>query len=118
MPERFELQFLHEDGSWWSEATCLAGRFERLADGPVVFYAMTCSSGEDAPRGIDFLFDSHRLNVAISRAQCLAVLVHCPRLLDADCPTLETMEQVDNVYGFVEMAEAVEAPSLSGPARV
>ena len=27
----------------------------------------------------------NRLNVAVSRAQCLAVLVHCPRLLDADC---------------------------------
>lgn len=76
---------------------------------PVVFYAMTCSSGEDTPRGIDFLFDSHRLNVAISRAQCLAVLVHSPRLLDADCPTLEAMELVDGVCRFVEMAEPVEA---------
>ena len=46
---------------------------------PVVFYAMTCSSGEEAPRGIDFLFDDHRLNVAVSRAQCLAVLAHSPR---------------------------------------
>ncbi|MEK6272844.1 MAG: TM0106 family RecB-like putative nuclease [Actinomycetota bacterium] len=85
---------------------------------PVVFYAMTCSSGEDAPRGIDFLFDSHRLNVAISRAQCLAVLVHSPRLLDADCPTLEAMELVDGVCRFVEMAEAVEAPVFGERARV
>lgn len=77
---------------------------------PVVFYAMTCSSGETAPRGIDFLFDSHRLNVAISRAQCLAVLVHSPRLLDADCPTLEAMELVDGVCRFVEMAEPVGMP--------
>jgi hypothetical protein len=36
MPERFELQFLHEDGSWWSEATCFARRFERLADGSYI----------------------------------------------------------------------------------
>ena len=36
MPERFELQFLHEDGSWWSEAICRARRFERLADGSYV----------------------------------------------------------------------------------
>ena len=35
---------------------------------PVVFYAMTCSAGEDVPRGLDFLFDAHRLNVAVSRA--------------------------------------------------
>jgi predicted RecB family nuclease len=72
---------------------------------PVVFYAMTCSSSEEAPRGIDFLLDDHRLNVAISRAQCLAVLVHSPRLLDADCRTLHTMELLDGVCAFVEAAE-------------
>lgn len=71
---------------------------------PVVFYAMTCSSGDDVPRGIDFLFNRNRLNVAISRAQCIAVLVHSPRLLDADCRTLEAMELVDGVCKFVEMA--------------
>ena len=56
-------------------------------EAPVVFYAMTCSTGEDVPRGLDFLFSANRLNVAVSRAQCLAVLVYNPRLLDADCPT-------------------------------
>ncbi len=76
---------------------------------PVVFYAMTCSSGDDVPRGIDFLFDSHRLNVAVSRAECLAVLVHSPRLLDVDCPTLEAMELVDGVCRFVEMATPLTA---------
>lgn len=65
------------------------------------------AAGEDVPRGLDFLFDSHRLNVAVSRAQCLAVLVHSPRLLDADCATLEAMELVDGVCRFVELAEPV-----------
>jgi predicted RecB family nuclease len=76
-------------------------------EAPVVFYAMTCSAGEDVPRGMEFLFDAHRLNVAVSRAQCLAVLVHSPRLLDADCPTLRAMELVDGVCRFVELAEPV-----------
>jgi superfamily I DNA and/or RNA helicase len=75
-------------------------------EAPVVFFAMTCSSGEDVPRGLDFLFDRNRLNVAVSRAQCLAVLVHSPRLLDADCRTLEAMELVDGACRFVELAEA------------
>lgn len=70
----------------------------------VVFYAMTCSSGEDVPRGLDFLFSRNRLNVAISRAQCLAILVHSPRLLDADCKRVETMRLVDGVCQFAEMA--------------
>jgi uncharacterized protein len=78
-------------------------------EAPAVFYAMTCSSGEDVPRGIDFLFNKNRLNVAISRAQCIAVLVHCPRLLDADCRTLEAMELVDGVCRFVELAHPVRA---------
>ena len=60
-------------------------------EAPVVFFAMTCSSGEDVPRGVDFLFDRNRFNVAVSRAQCFAVVVVNPRLLDADCRTLQAM---------------------------
>ncbi len=70
---------------------------------PVVFYAMTCSAGEDVPRGVDFLFDANRFNVAISRAQCLAVLVHSPRLLDAECHSLETMALVDGACRYLEL---------------
>jgi uncharacterized protein len=76
---------------------------------PVVFYAMTCSAAEDVPRGVDFLFDAHRFNVAISRAQCLAVLVHSPRLLDVDCSSLAAMELVDGVCRLVEMAHPIAA---------
>ena len=42
---------------------------------PIVFFSMATSSGEDAPRNLAFLFSRNRLNVAISRAQCLAYLV-------------------------------------------
>ncbi len=76
----------------------------------VVFYALTCSSGEDVSRGLDFLFNANRLNVAVSRAQCLAVLVHSPRVLDADCRTLEAMALVDGACRFVEMAKASRGP--------
>ena len=70
----------------------------------VVFYAMTSSSGADAPRGLDFLFQSNRLNVAVSRAQCLAVVVCSPRLMDAACSTLEQMRMVNHVCRYGEMA--------------
>jgi uncharacterized protein len=83
-----------------------------------VFFAMTCSTGEDVPRGLDFLFDRNRLNVAISRAQCLAVLVHSPRLLDADTRTLEAMALVDGACRFLELAGAVAAPAAVTVARV
>ena len=45
---------------------------------PVVFFSMATSSGAYAPRGIDFLMSRNRLNVAVSRAQCLAYLVCAP----------------------------------------
>ena len=77
-------------------------------EAPVVFYAMTCSSAEDAPRGMSFLFDDHRLNVAISRAQCLAVLVANPRLLDAPARTIEQLELVNGVCELVSRAQEVE----------
>ncbi|HEX3291842.1 MAG TPA: TM0106 family RecB-like putative nuclease [Gaiella sp.] len=71
---------------------------------PVVLVSMASSSPDDAPRGIGFAFDRHRFNVATSRAQCCAVLVCSPRLLDADCRTVAQMRLVSAVCRFVELA--------------
>ena len=71
---------------------------------PVVFVSMASSTSEDAPRGIGFAFSSHRFNVATSRAQCRAVLVCSPALLDADCATIDQMRLVSAVSRFVELA--------------
>ena len=49
-------------------------------EAPVVFYSMATSSVDDLPRDLEFLFSLHRLNVAVSRAQALAVLVCSPAL--------------------------------------
>ena len=73
-------------------------------EAPVVFFSMATSSGDDIPRTLDFLFSRNRLNVAISRAQCLAVLVANPRLLNVDCRTVEQMKLVNALCRFVEMA--------------
>ena len=73
---------------------------------PVVFVSMASSTPEDAPRGVGFAFDRHRFNVATSRAQCRAVLVCSPRLLDADCKTVAQMRLVSAVSRFVELATA------------
>jgi AAA domain len=70
----------------------------------VVFYSMASSSGTDVPRGLDFLFSRNRLNVAISRAQCLAYLVCSPRLLEVDCRTIEQMRLANALCRFVELA--------------
>ena len=56
-------------------------------EAPVVFFSMATSSGEDAPHGREFLFSRNRLNVALSRARCLSVVVASPRLLDVELRT-------------------------------
>jgi superfamily I DNA and/or RNA helicase len=73
-------------------------------EAPVVFFSMASSSDKDAPRGIDFLMSRNRLNVAVSRAQCLAYLVCAPQLLDVDCKTVEHMRLANALCRFVELA--------------
>ncbi len=73
-------------------------------EAPIVFFSMATSSGAELPRDIDFLFSRNRLNVAISRARCLAIVVASPRLLDVHCKTPEQMTLVNGLCRFVEMA--------------
>jgi uncharacterized protein len=72
----------------------------------VVIYSMASSSGEDVPRGLEFLLSRNRLNVAISRARCLAYLVASPRLLEVNCNTIPQMRLANALCRFVEIAEA------------
>lgn len=45
---------------------------------PVVIVSMTASSAEDIPRGMEYLYSRNRINVAVSRAQALSVMVASP----------------------------------------
>jgi hypothetical protein len=57
----------------------------------IVIVSMTTSSQEYLPRYLDFLFSRKRLNVALSQARCLAILVANPWLLETACKTVEQM---------------------------
>jgi uncharacterized protein len=70
----------------------------------VCFFSMATSSGEEIPRNLEFLFSRNRLNVAVSRARCLAVLVGSPALLNIRCRNAEQMRLVNALCWFVEMA--------------
>ncbi|MEK9984454.1 MAG: C-terminal helicase domain-containing protein, partial [Opitutae bacterium] len=74
---------------------------------PVVIYSMTSSSSEDAPRGMGFLYDPHRLNVATSRAQCVSIMVASPKLFEAECHSIEQMKMANGMCLYKEMAEEV-----------
>ena len=70
----------------------------------VAIYSMASSSGEDVPRGLDFLMSRNRLNVAVSRAQCLAYVACSPRLLEVDCKTVEHLKLANALCLFAEHA--------------
>ena len=74
-------------------------------EAPVVIVSLASSSGEEAPRGLSFVFNQNRINVATSRAQCRVELVCSPRLLEADCKTVEEMRLVNALCRFVELAD-------------
>ncbi len=72
----------------------------------VVLISMATSSGDDINRNIEFLFSRNRLNVAISRARCLAVVFASPRLLEVTCKTIEQMRLVNTLCWVKTFADA------------
>lgn len=72
-------------------------------EAPVVIYSMASSSVEDAPRGMEFLFEPNRLNVATSRARAVCVLVASPGLVGVDCRTPVQMRWANGVCRFLEL---------------
>ena len=64
---------------------------------PVVIVSMCSSTLEESPRGAQFLLNPNRLNVAISRAKALSIIVGSPEIAQAKCSSIEEMELV-NLY--------------------
>jgi hypothetical protein len=76
-------------------------------EAPIVIYSMTTSSHADAPRGMEFLYSSNRLNVATSRAKCLCILVASPLVFEAECRTPRHMQLANAFCRYLEMATTI-----------
>ncbi|MDE0444687.1 MAG: TM0106 family RecB-like putative nuclease [Gammaproteobacteria bacterium] len=76
-------------------------------EAPVVIYSMTSSSAEDAPRGMEFLYNRFRFNVATSRARALCILVGSPELFRPECRTPGQMRMANGFCRYKELAEVV-----------
>jgi len=61
-------------------------------EAPVTVYSMATSSADDVPRSMEFLYDLHRLNVAVSRARAVSVIVCSPELMRVQCRTPEQLK--------------------------
>jgi uncharacterized protein len=74
----------------------------------VVIYSMATSSQQDAPRGMEFLYNINRFNVATSRARCACVMVANPRLFEPECQSPRQMKLANVLCRYAEMAKVVE----------
>ena len=79
-------------------------------EAPISIYSMATSSADEAPRGMEFLYSLNRLNVATSRAKCLAVVVASPDLLAVRCRTPRQMHLANALARLWELAEGRAPP--------
>jgi uncharacterized protein len=80
-------------------------------EAPVVVTTMTSSSSTELPRGLDFLLSRNRVNVALSRAQAVAVLVCSPALVSADARSVAAMRLISGMVGLIRQARKWAAGS-------
>ena len=74
-------------------------------EAPIVLISMVTSSAEDLPRDIEFLYSKNRLNVALSRAQCLAVVTANPNLFETPCRTIGQMKLINTFCWMADYAQ-------------
>ena len=73
---------------------------------PVVFISMAASSVDDVPRGMSFLLNRNRLNVAVSRAKYLVMIVRSETLTEYLPPTPDRL---------IELGAFLSLPSCDTP---
>ncbi len=73
-------------------------------EAPIAIYSMATSSHADAPRGMEFLYSANRFNVAISRGQCVAILIASPDVFEAECKNPRQMQLANAFCRYLEMS--------------
>jgi hypothetical protein len=74
-------------------------------EAPVVIVSLCASTLDEAPRGADFLLSPNRVNVAVSRAEALAIVVGSPELTRVRCRSVEEMKLVNLLCHLMQYAE-------------
>ncbi|MDP7580654.1 MAG: TM0106 family RecB-like putative nuclease [Nitrospinota bacterium] len=66
-------------------------------EAPIVIISMTTSDPENLTRNLEFFYSRNRLNVAISRAQCLSVVIMNPELFRLNCKKVSQVKLVNTL---------------------
>ncbi|SVE01940.1 uncharacterized protein METZ01_LOCUS454794, partial [marine metagenome] len=69
---------------------------------PATIISMTTSDPESLPRNVDFFFSRNRLNVAISRSQCLSIVIMNKKILEIACKKVEHILLVNTFMKLLE----------------
>ncbi|WP_404384819.1 TM0106 family RecB-like putative nuclease [Knoellia locipacati] len=86
-------------------------------EAPVAIVSMAASAHADVPRGIGFLLDRHRLNVAVSRAQHAAYLVRSTVLTDFAPRTPGDLIALGAFLGLCERAVSTTSGAVTASHR-
>jgi predicted RecB family nuclease len=71
----------------------------------IVIVSLAASTAEDAPRGLEFLLDRNRLNVALSRAKTNSYLVYSPELIRTRFNNVEDVKAISRLAGLLAFAK-------------
>ncbi|WP_185263660.1 TM0106 family RecB-like putative nuclease [Pseudarthrobacter sp. NBSH8] len=83
-------------------------------EAPVVLVSMACSAVAEAPRGVEFLLNRNRINVAVSRGQWRAVIIRSPELTNYMPAKPAVLEELG---AFIGLGAGVHGPWYSRPAQ-
>ncbi len=105
------MQFLHcevsqqKHGQWQHvEVVCHTVDAFQGREAEIVIISLAASTAEDAPRGLEFLLDRNRLNVALSRAKSNSYLVHSPALTRTRFTSTEDVKAISRLAGLLRFA--------------
>ena len=71
-------------------------------EAPITIISMTSSDSESLPRNKEFFFDRKRLNVAISRAQCVSIIIFNPNLLLTSPKDVNQIRLLNNFFKLLK----------------